>query len=193
MRCVATFALLSLLAVPGAFAQDTATDDGAIATEQPADETTPATGGEATAPDAAATAPADLPPADEGTTPAEAAPPAETGTETAAAEAPVDSSADLERLIVTGVAGGVAVVGLGVGITFGVLALNDYNCLSDVVECNKTLDEPIIGDKYLDARAEVERKALYADMGFLVAATAATVAIVGAVEMLLGSGSEASE
>ncbi|MBN2361063.1 MAG: hypothetical protein JXR83_16525 [Deltaproteobacteria bacterium] len=108
-------------------------------------------------------------------------------------EAATDTPSDLERIIVAGAAGAVAVAGLAVGITFGVLALGEYNCLKDVVACNEGRTDKIEGTKYLDARAEVERKALYADMGYLVAATAATVAIVGTVELLLGSGKESAE
>ena len=100
---------------------------------------------------------------------------------------------DMERVIVSSVAGAVALAGLATGITFGVMALNEYNCLTDVVNCNKDLDKPIEGSDYLDAKESVERNALYADMGYLVAATAATVAAVGAVELLFGSDEEVAE
>lgn len=124
---------------------------------------------------------------------APAADPAPEAKPEAKAEAATDAPSDLERIIVAGAAGAVAVAGLAVGVTFGVLALGEYNCLKDVVACNADRTDKIEGTKYLDARAEVERKALYADMGYLVAATAATVAIVGTVELLLGSGKESAE
>ncbi len=104
-----------------------------------------------------------------------------------------DKPMDTERVIVSGVAGAVALAGLATGVTFGVMALNEYNCLADIATCNKTLDKPIEGSAYLDAKESVERNALYADMGYLVAATAATVAIVGAVELIFGSEEEVTE
>ena len=185
MKRVAAIALTSLfLTLPlGAQDDETAAPEAEVtATEAAA----PAADGEtATTDTVEATA------TDSGTE--SAAPADETAKTEAADAAPIDASTDMERIIVSGVAGGVAVVGLGVGITFGILSMNQYNCLADITECNKTLDEPIEGEKYLDARADVERMALYADMGYLVAATAATVAAVGAVEILLGSETEASE
>lgn len=181
----AAFSLLSLLLItPGLRAQEATADTSATKTEaSTADQGTPAPEAGDTQTLEATSAPA---------------PDADTAAEVTTSEEPAASAddskpMDTERLIVTSVAGVVAIAGLAAGATFGVMALNEYNCLSDVVACNKDLDEPIEGTAYLDAKESVERNALYADMGYLVAATAATVAIVGAVELLFGSDSEVSE
>lgn len=180
MRWVATVALTVLVSVQPVLAQDEAPSDtgeetAAVEETPPADEAPPA---DTEVP--ADTATTDMETAD----PAPVQPTPET--------APEDTSS-LERIIVTGVAGAVAVAGLAVGITMGVMASGEYDCLKDVTACNADRDEPIEGEAYLDAKANVERTALYADMGYLVAATAAVVAIVGAVELLFGAGSEATE
>lgn len=98
-----------------------------------------------------------------------------------AAAAPVDDTEPSlnERRLVAYVATGVSVASLATGVTFGILAANDYACLSDVVACNKGLDKKIVGDKIFDARAELEQKSLIADMAYLVAAASAVVAVVG--------------
>lgn len=198
MRILAMFAAFSLLTASSALAQEAAGTDpygapqpedqlGGTATETQGEATDP--GGEAQPTDAATdgtteltAAPAETPPP---ATEAEAAP-------AAPEDAGVDEPSDLERMIVTGVAGGVAVAGLVTGIVFGVLAMQEFNCLDDA-QCVADRGADLEGEKYRDARADVERMALYADMGYLVAVTAATVAIVGGVELLLGSGSEAAE
>ena len=186
MRWFAALATLALLVGATAHAQAESN-----AAPQPAPE---GTGTAQPAPTEITATPAEPTPAPTGEAAPETKPEAKPeATAEAKGESATDAPSDLERIIVAGAAGAVAVVGLGVGITFGVLALNDYNCLKDVVACNADRDDKIEGTKYLDARAEVERKALYADMGYLVAATAATVAIVGTVELLLGSGKESAE
>ena len=91
-----------------------------------------------------------------------------------------------ERIIVASVAGGIAVAGLATGLVFGIQAQKQFNCLKDINECNKNLEDKIEGTEYLDARAEVERKALYADMGYLISGNAVIVAIVGLIELLTG-------
>jgi hypothetical protein len=84
----------------------------------------------------------------------------------------------LERLIVAGLGAGASVAGLGVGIGFGIWAWMDHRCLSNVPACNETRpsDRQIEGTGFLAARADGERKALYADMGYLAAVTFAAVA-----------------
>lgn len=89
------------------------------------------------------------------------------------------TSEAMERRLVAYVATGVAAVALGTGITLGTLALNKYNCLSDVVACNQGLDDPIQGLTFLDQKAEVETLALLADMAYVVAAAATVVAVTG--------------
>jgi hypothetical protein len=128
----------------------------------------------APAPAAPAPAPAPAPAA-----PAPAAPAAPDSAAAAGVSGNPDEPSIGERRLVAYVATGVAVVSLGVGITFGVLAQQEYACIQDVVACNKGLDNKIVGEELFDARAEVEQKALIADMAYLFAAASAVVATVG--------------
>lgn len=199
MRWLAACFLATCLVSSPVLAQEEepAADDTTTEAGQPEGEEG-AEAAEATAPEGEAAEPA--------AEPADAAPAETTEVEAApadAAPAPVEEvgepaaeeggSLDLERIIVASVAGAVAVAGLATGITFGILAQQEYDCLKDVVACNQDRDDPLEGTEFLDARAEVERKALYADMGYLVALTAATVAVVGAIELLFGADAEAAE
>ena len=88
------------------------------------------------------------------------------------------------------VASGASVVALGIGITMGVLAQSQFACLQDVVACNADLEDPIEGSELLDARAEVEHKALVADMMYLVAGAAAVVAVTGYIRGYYMTGEE---
>jgi|GEM_PF-1514769 len=99
----------------------------------------------------------------------------------AAAPAPerVDEPSLQERRIVAFVATGVAVASLATGVTMGVLAQQQFACADDIVACNKGLKDPIVGEQLFDVRAEIEQKALFADMAYLFAAAAAVVATVG--------------
>lgn len=90
-----------------------------------------------------------------------------------------------ERRLVAFVAAGVATVALGAGIALGVVAQQRYQCLSDVVACNQTLEEPIVGDAFLEARAEVENLSLLADMSYVLAAGSALVAVTSFVRGFL--------
>lgn len=85
----------------------------------------------------------------------------------------------MERRLVAYVASGVAVVALGTGITLGTLALSKYNCLADVVGCNAGLEQPILGEGFLEQKAEVETLSLLADMAYVVTAAATIVAVSG--------------
>ncbi len=96
----------------------------------------------------------------------------------------------LERRIVAFVASGVSVVSLGVGGVFAGLAWQQNQCLQDVVECNKTLDDPIEGTEFLAAKTELEHKAVIADMAFLFAGAAALVAVTGFVRGFIFTGEE---
>ena len=95
-----------------------------------------------------------------------------------------------ERRLVAYVATGVAAVAIATGGVFAFLAIQQYQCVADVVECNKTLEDPIIGDELFDARAEVEYKALAADMAFLFGAAAALVAATGYVRGFIFTGED---
>lgn len=89
------------------------------------------------------------------------------------------SAEAMERRIVAYVATGVAAAALVTGITLGTLALNKHACLSDVVACNQGAAEPILGEAFLEQKAEVETMSLLADMSYVVAAAATIVAITG--------------
>jgi hypothetical protein len=97
-----------------------------------------------------------------------------------------DRPSRVERLLVAGGASGLSAVGLGIGVGFGIWSYMDFQCLSDVPACNKTRkkSEQITGTNFLTRRAEGERKAIVADMGYLVAATFAAVAGLALVASL---------
>lgn len=94
---------------------------------------------------------------------------------------PKDQPTRLERLIVAAGAGTLAMVGLAVGVGFGTWALVDYLCLTNIKQCNENRPDgrKIEGTNFLNARLEGERKALVADMGYLVAATFTVVFVLG--------------
>ncbi len=105
---------------------------------------------------------------------------------TAAAPAPAVVSAERaeepsleERRIVAYVATGVSVVSLAAGITMGVLAKSQFDCAADIITCNQGLQNKVVGQELFDLRAEIEQKALFADMAFLFAGASAVVATVG--------------
>lgn len=103
----------------------------------------------------------------------------------AAAEAPATVTARAEepsveeRRIVAYAATGVAVASLATGITMGVLAQQQFDCAKDILACNGTLANKVVGEELFDVRAEIEQKALFADMAYLFATAAAVVATVG--------------
>ena len=84
-----------------------------------------------------------------------------------------------ERRIVAYVSTGVAVASLATGITMGVLAQQQFDCAKDILACNGTLQNKVVGEELFDIRAEVEQKALFADMAYLFAGAATVVATVG--------------
>lgn len=104
-----------------------------------------------------------------------AAPPASPAVSTERAEEPSLQ----ERRIVAYVSTGVAVVSLAAGVTMAVLAKTQFDCAADIIECNKGLENKIVGQELFDLRAEIEQKALFADMAFLFAGASAVVATVG--------------
>jgi hypothetical protein len=91
----------------------------------------------------------------------------------------VDEPGLEERRLVAFVATGVAVASLATGITMGVLAQQQFACADDIIACNKALASPVVGEELFDLRAEIEQKALFADMAYLFAGAAAVVATVG--------------
>ena len=105
---------------------------------------------------------------------APAAPPA-----AVAAERPAEEPSVEERRIVAFVSTGVAVASLATGITMGVLAQVQFDCAKDIVVCNEGLQNKVVGDEFFDVRAEIDQRAILADMAFLFAGAAAVVATVG--------------
>ena len=84
-----------------------------------------------------------------------------------------------ERRIVAYVASGVAVASLAAGVTMGILAQTQFDCAKDIIACNGTLQNKVVGEELFDVRSEVEQKALFADMAYLFAGASAVVATVG--------------
>lgn len=115
-------------------------------------------------------------------TSARAQAPATPPAETPAAEMPTGPAEEPsleERRLVAYIATGVSVVALATGATFGVLAQVEFDCAKDVIACNQGLNNKIVGEELFDVRAEIEQKALAADMAYLFAGAAAVVATVG--------------
>jgi hypothetical protein len=109
-----------------------------------------------------------------------AAPEAPSSSGTSAAPADSLEEATLaERRLVAFVAAGVSVASLAAGVTFGVLAQQQFACAQDILACNKTLEKPVVGEELFNLRAEIEQKALFADMAYLFAGASAVVAVVG--------------
>lgn len=100
-----------------------------------------------------------------------------------------------ERRLVAYGATGVSAVSLVAGSVLGFLALDQFNCLSDVVTCNTARvaagQQPIEGTGLFTARAEMEQKSLGADMAFLLAGTSAIVATVGYLGGFVFTGEQA--
>jgi hypothetical protein len=113
--------------------------------------------------------------------PAAAQAPASPAAAAPAASASVDADEPSlqERRIVAFVASGVAAASLVTGVTMGVLAQQQFACADDIIACNGTLQNKVVGEEFFDLRAEIEQKALFADMAFLFAGAATVVATVG--------------
>ena len=95
------------------------------------------------------------------------------------ADKPAEEPSVEERRIVAYVSTGVAIASLATGITMGVLAQQQFDCAKDILACNKTLQNKVVGDELFDVRSEVEQKAVFADMAYLFAGAATVVATVG--------------
>lgn len=108
-----------------------------------------------------------------------ASPAAPSTTASAPAEARAEEPNVAERRIVAYAATGVAVASLATGITMGVLAQAQFTCAKDIIACNSGLQNKVVGEELFDVRAEIEQKALFADMAYLFAGAAAVVATVG--------------
>ncbi|MDP2339380.1 MAG: hypothetical protein Q8O67_00370 [Deltaproteobacteria bacterium] len=92
---------------------------------------------------------------------------------------PAEEPSVEERRIVAFVSTGVAVASLATGVTLGVLAQVQFDCAKDIIACNGTLENKVVGDELFDVRAEIDQRAILADMAFLFAGAAAVVATVG--------------
>ncbi len=112
---------------------------------------------------------------------APAAPAAEAAPAPAAevSASPAEEPSLEERRIVAYVSSGVAVASLATGITMGVLAQVQFDCAKDIIACNGGLQNKVVGEEIFDVRAEIEQRALFADMAYLFAGAAAVVATVG--------------
>ena len=110
--------------------------------------------------------------------PPNAAPPPPPAPAAAAAQNAEEPTVE-ERRLVAFVATGVSVVSLATGVTFGVLAQGEFDCAKDVLACNKTLNNKIVGTELFDVRREIEQKALAADMAYLFAIASGVVATAG--------------
>ena len=108
-------------------------------------------------------------------------PAAPTGTAAVAtvSDKPAEEPSVEERRIVAFVSTGVAVASLATGITMGVLAQAQFDCARDIIACNGTLENKVVGDELFDVRAEIDQRAILADMAFLFAGASAVVATVG--------------
>jgi hypothetical protein len=93
------------------------------------------------------------------------------------AEAEEPSIGELQVVGIT--ASAISLVSLGVGIAMGVLAQQQYACAQDIITCNTTLQNKVVGSELFDLRAEVDQKAMFADMAYLVSAAGAVVGTVG--------------
>jgi hypothetical protein len=129
-----------------------------------------------------ATTPSEAPAAE--APPAEAAPAAPTGPEPTLANArATDEPSAGDARVVAYVSTGVTVLALAAGVTLGIVAQTQFDCIKDVVACNDVLvgqgAAPIVGDQLFDARAEVERYAVLADASYLISGVAAVVATAG--------------
>ncbi len=112
--------------------------------------------------------------------PAAAPPPPPTpAAPAAAATEDVEEPSVEERRLVAYVATGVSVASLISGVTFGVLAQTEFDCAKDVINCNKGLQNKIVGTELFDIRSEIEQKALAADMSYLFAIASGVVATAG--------------
>ena len=96
-----------------------------------------------------------------------------------------------ERRIVAYVASGVTAAALVAGVVFGVVAQTQFNCIQDVVACNKGLADPIVGDELFDARADVERFSVLADGSYLLAGVGAVVATAAYLRGFVFTGEDA--
>ncbi len=97
----------------------------------------------------------------------------------AVSDKPAEEPSVEERRIVAYVSTGVAVASLATGITMGVLAQVQFDCAKDIIACNGTLQNKVVGDELFDVRAEIDQRAILADMAYLFAGAAAVVATVG--------------
>lgn len=89
-----------------------------------------------------------------------------------------------ERRLVAIVATGVAVASLATGVVFGLMAQDNFDCARDILACNASRDNKVVGTELFDLRSEIEQQALVADMGYLFAAASGVVATVGFIRSM---------
>ena len=84
----------------------------------------------------------------------------------------------------------VAVLSFGAGSTIGYLARDQYDCLQNILSCNENLSAPIEGTAYLDQVAEMEQKAVLADMFLVLGVASSVVAVTNWVQGFLWTDDE---
>lgn len=90
-----------------------------------------------------------------------------------------------ERRILAYGSTAVAVLAFGAGGTIGYLARDQYDCLRNILSCNENLPNPVEGTEYLDQIAEMEQKAVLADMLLVLGVASSLVAITNWVQGFL--------
>lgn len=106
-------------------------------------------------------------------------------------ESPAGGKAQIaERRILAYASTAVAVLAFGAGGTIGYLARDQYDCLQNVLACNENLATPIEGTEYLDQVAEMEQKAVLADMMLVLGVASSVVAITNWVQGFLWTAEE---
>ena len=74
------------------------------------------------------------------------------------------------------------------------IGFSKFDCVSDVIACNDSRANKIVGEELFDARNDIERTAIAADISFLFAATSALVATVGYLQcFVFTDGAEGAE
>ena len=91
-----------------------------------------------------------------------------------------------EHLLVAGGTGVASVIALAIGVGFAVAAANQRNCLQMVLECNDSLEDPIVGEEFVQRKSELEGIAVAADISFVTAGVLALISISSMVAILAG-------
>ena len=120
-------------------------------------------------------------------------PESEPNTDTPAAAAPapaptseMDEPSASESATIAWIFAGVTLASVAGGVYAGLEAQTQFDCLSDIINCNEGRDTPIENEDYLKAKADLDRLVLLADMGYLTAVVTTTVTIAAVVKAMSG-------